>query len=179
MALTPGKVRCSPSSPCSLKGAARGCGWLRSSLPLRSAPWPLMSRPGRENGSPAEPENYHDRSRRRPYGTARFHCEALRNEIPARNTMDPARFSRLFRTRFHHRAAARQNATARVRLSEAERSDRGQLTPLPSEPQPGLDRTSSAPATSRRRRRAAGRRPCATRGRVNARACEVRDTAAC
>ena len=179
MALTPGKVRCSPSSPCSLKGAARGCGWLRSSLPLRSAPWPLMSRPGRENGSPAEPENYHDRSRRRPYGTARFHCEALRNETPARNSMDPARVSRLFRTRLHHRAAARQNATARVRLSEAERSDRGQLTPLPSEPQPGLDRTSSAPATSRRRPRAAGRRPCAKRARANDRAYATRGNAAC
>ncbi len=69
--------------------AARGSGWLRSSLPLRSAPWHPMFRPGRENGCPAEPENCRDR--RRPHGTAGCHCEALRDETPAPNFLGSGR----------------------------------------------------------------------------------------
>jgi hypothetical protein len=59
MALTAGKVRCSPSLPCS-RGTAR-CAWLRvapllSSPSLRAMAWALPGRDGKA-GSPVEPES--------------------------------------------------------------------------------------------------------------------------
>jgi putative component of membrane protein insertase Oxa1/YidC/SpoIIIJ protein YidD len=77
MVLAAGKVRCSPSSPCSraanaggsrsADGAAR-CAWLRVApllpcQPLRSTGLDVV-RPGRENGPPTEPENCFQRWRR-------------------------------------------------------------------------------------------------------------------
>jgi hypothetical protein len=62
MPLTPGKVRCSPASPCSRESAARGSGWFRSSLPLRPAPCQRMLQAG--TGKQAIQPNRKARSRR-------------------------------------------------------------------------------------------------------------------
>ena len=100
--LTPGKARCSPSSPCS---RPRGrCVWLRaaprflvrSSLrkPLRSAPWPCCIRPGRESrrvnrtGKPAWSDQ------RLRLGCPKGDILALRNQVTFWRCVDSSHHGR-------------------------------------------------------------------------------------